>query len=159
MSEEQVTTTVSPEEEMEAIKKANLLKAIQESDTEEPNEKKNTTISQEEAERIEKAIFEDDEVIKLRDGKEYRIPPCSFKDARKLMKLLRTVNIDVIILNFIPTGNEVEDDKRINDLYQIMEIAFRAYPHVTRQYIEDYVDLKIARQLIEILIDLNGIKK
>lgn len=114
-------------------------------------------ISKEEAERIESVFFEDDEEIMLRDGKKYKIPPCTLKDARKLMKLLRTVQIDAIILNFLPkedggTGSE-------EDLFDILLIAFKNYPHVDKEYIDKYVDLETARKIIEIMIGLNGLKK
>lgn len=114
-------------------------------------------ISKEEAERIESVFFEDDEEIMLRDGKKYKIPPCTLKDARKLMKLLKTVQIDAIILNFLPkedggTGSE-------EDLFDILLIAFKNYPHVDKEYIDKYVDLETARKIIEIMIGLNGLKK
>ncbi len=117
------------------------------------------SVTPEESERVERVIFEDDEVVALRNGKLYKIPPCNFKDARRLMKLLRTVNVDVIIFNFLPTENEDEDEKRISDLYTLMKIAFQDYPEVDNVFIDNFVDLKIARKVIEILIDLNGLKK
>lgn len=111
-------------------------------------------------ENVSEAIFfEDDEAIKLRDGKEYRIAPCSLKDARKLMNYLKTVNVDAIVLNFAPTGDEAMDNQREEDLMNILAIAFKGYPHVDRDYIEEYVDLDIARRLIDIMLGLNGLKK
>lgn len=116
-------------------------------------------LSKEEAARIESTFFEDDVEIRLRDGKRYKIPPCTLKNARRLMQLLKTVNIDVIMLNFVPTGDEALDERRINELYEILEMAFVNYKEVTREYIEEYVDVELARKIIEILIGLNGLKK
>jgi hypothetical protein len=93
----------------------------------------------------------------LRDGKTYKLHPNTLKDARKMMKLLKTVQIEAIILNFLPkeeggTGSE-------DNLFKILLLAFKNYPEVNRDYIDNYVDLEIARQIIEIMIGLNGIKK
>lgn len=107
----------------------------------------------------EAIFFEDDETINLRDGKEYRIAPCSLKDARKLMNHLKTVNVEAIVLNFAPTGDEAMDNQREDDLMNILGIAFKGYPHIDREYIEEYVDLDIARRLIDIMLGLNGLKK
>ena len=114
-------------------------------------------LTKEEAEQIESVFFEDDEKIMLRDGKTYKIHPCTLKDARKLMKLLRTVQIEAIILNFLP-----EDDGGTGaekDLFDILLLAFKNYPHVDKDYIDNYVDLETAKQIIEIMIGINGIKK
>lgn len=112
-----------------------------------------------ESERLAKIFFEDAEEITLRDGKTYSIPPCTLKDARKLMNSLRTINVDMIILNFLPTGDDEEDEKRMNKLYDILLIGFVGYPEVTRDYIDRYVDVNIAKKIIEILIGINNIKK
>lgn len=114
-------------------------------------------ITKGEADKIEGVFFEDDEEIVLRDGKTYKLHPCTLKDARKLMKLLKTVQIEAIILNFLP-----EDDGGTGaeeDLFDILLIAFKGYPHVDKEYIDSYVDLDTARQIIEIMIGINGIKK
>lgn len=115
-------------------------------------------LTQADADRIEQVWFEDDEVVKLRDGKTYRIAPASLKDARKLMRFLRSVNVDAIILNFIPTGDEKADDERENNLYQTLEIAFKGH-NLSRDYLDEHVDVEIARKIIDIVIGLNGIKK
>lgn len=107
----------------------------------------------------EAIFFEDDVEIMLRDGKKYRIPPCTLKDARRLMNLLKEIQPDLIIANFLPTGDEEEDNKRIDSLYEVLLIAFKKYPHVTREYLEEYVDIGLAKKIIEILIGLNGLKK
>lgn len=116
-------------------------------------------LTKEEAQRIEAVFFEDDAKIKLRDGKEYIIPPASLKNARKLMQKLKTINVDVIILNFIPTGDEEKDKERENDLFEVLSLAFVGYPEVTREYIDEYVDVELAKKIIDILIGLNGLKK
>lgn len=120
-------------------------------------EAKEEKITKEEAEQIESVFFEDDEEIMLRDGKTYKLHPCTLKDARKLMKLLKTVQIDAIILNFLPEDEGGAGSEE--DLFDILLIAFKGYPHVDRDYIDNYVDLETARQIIEIMIGINGIKK
>lgn len=114
-------------------------------------------VTKEETDQVESVFFEDDEEIMLRDGKTYKLHPCTLKDARKLMKLLKTVQIEAIILNFLPPddgGTGAEED-----LFDILLLAFKGYPHVDKEYIDNYVDLELARQIIEIMIGLNGIKK
>lgn len=134
------------------------------------NDPNNMKVTQEEADAAERAFFEDDEVITLRDKRKYRIPPCNLKDARRLMKLLKTVNVDAIILNFIPTDDAENDEKRQNDLFDILAMAFKNYHHivtkgengeyiVNRDYLDEYLDLNTARSVIDILIGLNGLKK
>jgi hypothetical protein len=113
----------------------------------------------EELERSEAAIFEDDAQIKLRNGKTYYIPPLTLKNARTLMKKLRTINVDAIILNFLPTGNEELDKQREDDLFEVLQMAFVNYPEVDRDFIDRYMDLETAREVIDILIGLNRIKK
>lgn len=116
-------------------------------------------IKAEEIRKTEKIFFEDDEEIRLRDGKVYKIPPVSLKDARKLMQKLKTVNVDVIILNFLPSEDDEMTKQREEDLFDILMMAFKNYPEVTREYIEEYVDVETARRIIEIMIGLNGLKK
>jgi len=116
-------------------------------------------LTEQEAKAIEYAIFEDDAEIKLRDGKTYKIPPSGLKVARRLMQLLKTVNIDAIILNFMSSDNEEEDKQKEKDLYEILLVAFKAYPEITQEYLEEYVDIEIASKIVEILIGLNGLKK
>lgn len=119
----------------------------------------NEKLTEEQAEHVESIFFEDDAEIRLRDGKTYKIPPAGLKNARRLMKLLKTINIDAIILNFAPTGNEETDEQRENDLFEILSMAFVGYPEVDTDYISRYVDIKLAGDIIEILIGLNGLKK
>lgn len=111
-----------------------------------------------ESKRVEAVFFEDDETITLRDGKPYKIAPANLKNARKLMTLFKSVNVDVIILNFAPTGDDEKDKAREEELYEVLEIAFKPY-NLDRDYMDEYVDVDIARKVIEILIGINGIKK
>ncbi|PQP82105.1 hypothetical protein C0Q44_20860 [Paenibacillus sp. PCH8] len=130
----------------------------------------NKRVTPEEVEAAERAFFEDDEIITLRDRRKYRIPPCNLKDARRLMKLLKTVNIDAIILNFIPTENDELDEKRQQDLFDVLAMAFKNYSYIVtkdehgeyvinREYLDEYLDLNTARKVIDMLIGLNGLKK
>lgn len=118
-------------------------------------------ITKEESERLASVFFEDDEEITLRDGKKYKIAPCTLAEARKLTQLIKTVNVDAIILNFIPEIDEDsgEEITRENDLLNILLMAFKNYPHVDKNYIDNYVDLELAREIIEIMLGINGIKK
>lgn len=124
---------------------------------EERKEEKKEKLTKEEAEYIEKVFFEDDETVRLRDGKTYRIPPLSLKDARKLIKLLNTIDTGVIIANFL------EDEKgedRYEELMDVLLMAFKPYyPHITADYLMEYVDLVTAKEIIDIMIGLNGLKK
>lgn len=142
--------------DIEQVKQSNLQQAIEKVEREE-QQKKEEALREEE--RTARVIFEEDEEITLRDGKKYKIPPCNFKDARKLMQLLKTVNVDAIIMNFLPTGEETVDEERIKGLREIMRLALRDYPELTDDYIDEYIDIRTAREIIYILIDLNGLKK
>lgn len=126
---------------------------------EEEEEAKSLEAKKAELEAKEAAIFEDDTPIKLRDGKQYFVPPLSLKNARSLMKKLQTVNVDVIILNFIPTGDVEADINREQDLFDILLMAFVNYPAVDRDYLDSYVDVETARKIVDVLLGLNAIKK
>lgn len=122
---------------------------------------KEEVLTKAEADRIETVFFEDDIEIKLRDGITYKIHPCTLKDARKLMRLVKTVNIDAIILNFLPLDDDEDEEtteKRQNDLYDLILLAFKNYSHIDREYVDTYVDLDLAKQIIEILLGINGIR-
>lgn len=122
------------------------------------NDNKKEPITQEEADYIEKVFFEEDETVRLRDGKTYRIPPLGLKDARKLMKLLNTIDTAIIISNLMVA--EGEEDDRYDELMEVLLMAFKPYyKHVTVEYLSEYVDLVIAKQIIDAMIGLNGLKK
>jgi hypothetical protein len=115
-------------------------------------------ITQEEADKVAAIWFEDDEEIRLRDGKTYKIPPSNLMDARKIMDLLKVINVDYVALNFVPSGNAELDTKRVEGLFTMLEIAFKPYS-LTREYLDKYVDVVTARKICDILIGLNGLKK
>ena len=106
----------------------------------------------------ESVWFEDGKEIKLLDGKKYLIMPVSLRKARRLMQILKTVNVDMAIMNFIPSDNEELDNKRQEELLEMMEIAFSKY-NLGREYIEDNVDVVTATKIADILLGINGIKK
>lgn len=138
---------VIPKNEETEVKEAE----VKETDKKEP-------ITQEEADYIEKVFFEEDETVRLRDGKTYRIPPLGLKDARKLMKLLNTIDTGIIISNLMVM--EGEDDDRYDELMEVLLMAFKPYyKHVTADYLAEYVDLVIAKEIIDSMIGLNGLKK
>ncbi|MGG0807006.1 DNA polymerase III subunit gamma/tau [Brevibacillus laterosporus] len=115
-------------------------------------------LSQEEASIREKVFFEEDEKVRLRDGKTYSIPPLGIRDARKLMKLLNTIDSGIIIANLIPES-ELDDD-RYEELLNVLLMAFKPYyKHVDTDYLADYVDLETAKKIIDAMIGLNGLKK
>ena len=120
---------------------------------------KSEVISKEEAERIEAVIFEYDVPVKLRDGKEYKIRPVNLKDAKRLMKLLGSVNVDYVIMNFLPTGYDLDDQKREADFMEVLLMAFKNYSSISQDYIEENVDIKMAETIIATMIGLNGLKK
>lgn len=120
---------------------------------------KKEALTQEQADKIESAFFEDYATFKLRDGKEYKVPPCSLRNARRLMQLLKSVNVDVILMNFLPTGDEEVDKQREDGLIEILSMAFVDYPEVDRDFIEDNIDLSTAKAIIDVLIGINSLKK
>lgn len=115
--------------------------------------------------RAEVVWFEDDDQITLRDGSVRKIPPLQLGEARKFMNLVRTVNIDAIILNFAPGASTAEAD-----LYDILSVAFKQYPDMVtikedgslepvRDYMDRVIDIRMARKLIDTMLDLNALKK
>ncbi|MGG1123963.1 DNA polymerase III subunit gamma/tau [Brevibacillus laterosporus] len=123
-----------------------------------PEEESSKVLSEEEASIREKVFFEEDEKVRLRDGKTYSIPPLGIRDARKLMKLLNTIDSGIIIANLIPES-ELDDD-RYEELLKVLLMAFKPYyKHVDTEYLADYVDLETAKRIIDAMIGLNGLKK
>ena len=114
-------------------------------------------ISKEESDHQEKVFFEEDDSVRLRDGMTYKIPPLSLKDARTLMKKLNTIDTSVIISNMI---EDEEGNDTYNDLLEVLLLGFKPYyPTMTIDYLEDYIDLSIAKKVIDTLIGLNDLKK
>lgn len=114
-------------------------------------------LSKEESEYIEKVFFEEDESVRLRDGISYKIPPLGLKDAKNLMKKMNTVDTGIIIANLMAD----EDGKDGYDpLLEVLLMAFRPYyKDMTIDYLGDYVDISSAKEIIDIMIGLNGLKK
>jgi hypothetical protein len=120
-------------------------------------EVKQEVLTKEESEYMEKVFFEDDEVVRLRDGKSYRIPPLALKDALRLMKRLNSIDTGVIIANLIDDGN---GNNNYDDLLEVLLMAFKPYyKDITVDYLAEYVDLHTAKKIIDIMIGLNGLKK
>jgi len=109
--------------------------------------------------QVASIFFEDDKEIMLRDGNVYKLTPCTLKKARRLMSLLKSVNIDVVMLNYLPSEDPDEDKRKQEELMEILMLAFSGYPEVTSGYLEEYVDFVSAKKIIEIVIGLNGIVK
>lgn len=115
----------------------------------------------------EKVWFEDDEKVKLRDGSVRTIPPLLFKDARVFMQKVKTVDINAIILNFAPGAN------RETDLYDILAMAFKDHPDIVsvgaqgddfvyipnQSYIDRNIDIRLARKIIDTMLDMNAMGK
>lgn len=119
-------------------------------------EEESKPLTQEEADVREKVFFEEDEKIRLRDGKTYYIPPLGLKDARSLMKKLNTIDSGVIIANLIPEDGE----DRFEELLDVLLMAFKPYyKHMTVEHLGEYVDLETAKKIIDSMIGLNGLKK
>lgn len=118
-------------------------------------------ITKEESERQERVLFEDDDKVMLRDGKSYQISPFGLKDGRLAVKMLNSINSAIIIDNLI------EDEEGIDKYETLIEVIYMAfkpyvrsyYPHITKEYLEEYVDLMTAKKIIDIIIGLNGLKK
>lgn len=114
-------------------------------------------LTREEAEYIKKVFFEDDDKITLRDGRTYRIPPLSLKDGLKLMDKLNGIDTSVIVLNLIDDGS---GNSRYDLLIEVLLMAFKPYyPEITTDYVSEYVDLNTAKEILDIMIGLNQIKK
>jgi hypothetical protein len=107
----------------------------------------------------ESVWFEDgsSEIILL-DGKKYKIFPVNLKKARRLLQLLKTVNVDMAIANFIPSGDEELDNQREKDFFEMVQMAFEKYD-LSKEYLEENVDVVNASNIANTLLGINGIKK
>lgn len=129
---------------------------VEEQTQEAVTEKEKNPLTQEEAEVCEKVFFEEDDKVRLRDGKTYNIPPLGLMDARKLMNKLNTIDSGVIIANLIPE----DGDDRFDELLDVLLMAFKPYyNHMTVEHLGNYVDLETAKKIIDCMIGLNGLKK
>ncbi|MFF2017232.1 DNA polymerase III subunit gamma/tau [Paenibacillus sp. NPDC058177] len=138
----------------DGISKGTTNQVEEQSSKVEEEEKK--PLTQEEADIREKVFFEEDEKVRLRDGKTYYIPPLGLKDARTLMKKLNTIESGIIIANLIPEDGE----DRFEELLDVLLMAFKPYyKHITVEHLEEYVDLETAKKIIDSMIGINGLKK
>lgn len=143
---------------MSEDRKIAIPKSGENMETDVVKEEVKSPMTQEEADFVEKVFFEEDESVRLRDGKTYRIPPLGLKDARKLMKLLNSIDTGIIISNLMVM--EGDDEDRYDQLMEVLLMAFKPYySHITVDYLSEYVDLVIAKQIIDSMIGLNGLKK
>ncbi|AHX17910.1 DNA polymerase III subunit gamma/tau [Bacillus cereus] len=142
----------------EAIEEPTLVEEVEEKvEQQEPNKQEEVKLTKQESEFIEKVFFEEDEKVTLRDGKTYAIPPLGLKDAKNLMKKLNTIDTGVIIANLIAdeTGNDSYDE-----LLEVLLMGFKPYyKEISAQYLGDYIDIVTAKEIIDIMIGLNGLKK
>lgn len=142
----------------EAIEEHTLVEETEEKvEQQEPNKQEEVKLTKQESEFIEKVFFEEDEKVTLRDGKTYAIPPLGLKDAKNLMKKLNTIDTGVIIANLIAdeTGNDSYDE-----LLEVLLMGFKPYyKEISAQYLGDYIDIVTAKEIIDIMIGLNGLKK
>ncbi|MFY0214998.1 DNA polymerase III subunit gamma/tau [Bacillus cereus] len=142
----------------EAIEEPTLVEEAEEKvERQEPNKQEEIKLTKQESEFIEKVFFEEDEKVTLRDGKTYAIPPLGLKDAKNLMKKLNTIDTGVIIANLIAdeTGNDSYDE-----LLEVLLMGFKPYyKEISAHYLGDYIDIVTAKEIIDIMIGLNGLKK
>lgn len=120
------------------------------------NEAEETSRSTEESEDI---WFENGRKIKLLDGKEYWIKPSKLGVGRRLMKLLGTISLDSVLINFLETGNEQADSERVNNLYEVLRTALYEYPHITNEYLDEHCDFAMVSQILNYIIEVNSLKK
>ncbi|AKE16141.1 TPA: DNA polymerase III subunit gamma/tau [Bacillus cereus] len=142
----------------EAIEEPTLVEEAEEKvEQQKSNKQEEVKLTKQESEFIEKVFFEEDEKVTLRDGKTYAIPPLGLKDAKNLMKKLNTIDTGVIIANLIAdeTGNDSYDE-----LLEVLLMGFKPYyKEISAHYLGDYIDIVTAKEIIDIMIGLNGLKK
>lgn len=120
-------------------------------------------VTPEQAAKIESDFFEDGETIEFYDRVNrqkltYIIPPLTLKDARVFMRLLKSIDIDFIIINFVP-GEDDKTDKS-SELFEVLMLAFKYnYPDMTVDRLEEICNINKAKELINIMIGINGLKK
>ncbi|MBO9598586.1 MAG: hypothetical protein J7559_12320 [Cohnella sp.] len=103
--------------------------------------------------------FEEGRSIKLLDGKTYEIKPIPLKLGRKLMKLLGSLILESVLLNFADTGNEEEDEARIRRFYETLTLAFHSNDTITAEYLDEYCNFSMAAEIFQYVVEVNGIKK
>lgn len=124
---------------------------------EQPEQKPEPPLTEEESEYIEKVFFEEDETVRLRDGISYHIPPLGLRDAKNLMKKMNSIDTGIIIANLI---EDEKGDDNYDELLSVLLMAFKPYyKQMTVEYLGEYVDIASAKSIIDIMIGLNGLKK
>lgn len=116
------------------------------------------TVTPEQAEYNKKVWMETGKPFTFRDGKTYYVQPSALSDAFEIMSILSKINVSLVIANFMPTGDEEKDKERIDNVYRIMELAFKQYG-LTREYIDQNVDVVMASRIIEAVAGMNGLLK
>ncbi len=115
------------------------------------------SLTKDQAIKIEKDFMEDGEPIILRDKITYIIPPLLLKDAKKLMNKLETIDTDLIIINFIANDEGVTKE---DELFEVLLLGFKYnYPDMAAERLEEICDLQKAKEIINLMIGLNGLKK
>jgi len=92
--------------------------------------------------------------LKLLDGKEYKFSALSFPDAFKLADKLSMINL-------VPAVSIMDKEQR-EVLLDILELMFSYHhPEITKEKLktEKILDLSHIRQIINIALDLNELKK
>lgn len=108
-----------------------------------------------------KIWFEDSVNFKLRDGSTYNIKPLTLRNARILMENIMYINVDHPIMTYIDISDEntlITAADRAEKLMDVVELGFKEY-NLSREYLEDNIDLRSVKELLDIYMDLNGIKK
>jgi len=92
------------------------------------------------------------EKIILRDGKEYTILPFTLEDMEWAMDKFSKINVEPIMINFYE-----EETRTI--LYEILtKILNYAHPNLSEEDVKKLIDLKIAKEILKIAIDISGYK-
>ena len=90
------------------------------------------------------------EKITLRDGEEYTILPFTLEDMEWAMDKLGNINVELVMINFY------EDETR-KALYKILtKILNYAYPDLKEKDVKKLVDVKSAKEILKIAIDISG---
>ncbi|BAU28159.1 hypothetical protein DFP93_101235 [Aneurinibacillus soli] len=121
-------------------------------------QKEDDKVTSEQAEQNKKVWMETGEPFTFRDGKTYYVQPSALADAFEIMDILSKINVSLVIANFMPTGDAEKDKERIGNVYRIMELAFKQYG-LTREYIDQNVDVVMASRIIEAIAGMNGLLK
>lgn len=84
-------------------------------------------------------------------GKDYIIPPLNFK-------ALKNIQADIEGLSKKDEGAFVSSEKIKNIINIIYFAMLRNYPEITKEEIEDFVDVKNSKVIIETILEASGYK-